>query len=447
MLSYAEMVSLGQEVNRELSAFIFVEMLELSPGKFLIFFKKGNERQQLLFSIKHPFERFHLALSEKGKETPFTREITKLLQNAEVIKAELLQEDRIFALHFERDKLHFMLLLELIPRHANLYLLSENQKILTSLRKSQLTEYKIPERAFAHDSTPIACSSENVSVTYVQKEQAARKDELLEVARAALHKQIKKQEKHITQLQAQKIEAEAWAEKEHEAKLLQSNYFQLKKGMKEITLEDWETGEMRTIKLDPNLEVSMQLKRQFTRARKLKASLPYLERFIDKAKDQLMRLQAQLNSLETDQIFPQSEEKLIAKVKPEKKSHPFREYISQKGLIIYVAKNARQNEELTFSFARGLDYWLHVADFAGSHVVLRTLKREEPDQESILDAALLALHFSKAKDEKVADVTFTQVKFLTRGKKMGEVSVSKHKKITVRNDPKRLAMLKEAVTL
>ncbi len=196
------------------------------------------------------------------------------------------------------------------------------------------------------------------------------------------------------------------------------------------------------IELDPDLEPSQQLKRKFQEARKLKAGVAYAERFLDKAKAELEQMLKRLEMIDT---LPEEEPE--EKPKPKKKSHPFREYTTQKGLIIYVAKNARQNEELTFSFGRGLDYWLHVADFPGSHVLLRSSERKEPDQESLLDAAQLALHFSKAKDEKMVDVTVSQVKFLKRGKQTGSVMVGKSKTMLVRNDLERLKRLEETTIL
>lgn len=47
-------------------------------------------------------------------------------------------------------------------------------------------------------------------------------------------------------------------------------------------------------------------------------------------------------------------------------------YISSDGYDIYVGKNNLQNEELTFKFANGGDWWFHAKGIPGSHVVIKT---------------------------------------------------------------------------
>ena len=53
------------------------------------------------------------------------------------------------------------------------------------------------------------------------------------------------------------------------------------------------------------------------------------------------------------------------------KSKPFH-YISSDGYHMYVGKNNYQNEELTFKFATGNDWWFHAKGMPGSHVVVKT---------------------------------------------------------------------------
>ena len=53
------------------------------------------------------------------------------------------------------------------------------------------------------------------------------------------------------------------------------------------------------------------------------------------------------------------------------KSKPFH-YVSSDGYDIYVGKNNYQNDELTFKFATGNDWWFHAKKMPGSHVVVKT---------------------------------------------------------------------------
>ncbi|MBI2742301.1 MAG: DUF814 domain-containing protein [Chlamydiales bacterium] len=442
MITFAEATSLCKEIKEVLSSLSFASMRESSEGKWLINFNEGEREKHLLVCVRTPFERFHLAPAHEGRETPFTKKIEEELRGSELTSIALLGEDRILELQFKGRKKGLSLILELIPRHSNLYLVDEKRKILLSFRPAKSVDYSLPPRSFTHESEPHFCSSPGVNAEYAKKEREALREQKIHAARAQLVRQIRKQEKRVAQLRKEREEAENWPAKEHEAALLQSSYFKLKHGMSRIDLEDWETGELRTIELDPSLEPSAQLKRVFGYVKKLKTKVSYVQKFLERAESELALLQKRLETFEDEGAALQLEELPKPESKPPaKKEHSFREYTSEKGLKIYVAKSAKQNEELTFSFGRGLDYWLHVSDFAGSHVIVRGQKREEPDQETLLDAAQLALYYSKARGEKVADVTLSQVKFLTRGKKMGQVGVGKYKTMTIRYDPERLARL------
>src|SRR5512141_2889457 len=71
------------------------------------------------------------------------------------------------------------------------------------------------------------------------------------------------------------------------------------------------------------------------------------------------------------------------------------------GFSTLVGKAARDNDELTFGVAEPPDFWLHVAGYSGSHVVVRN-----PDglpalpQEVLLRAAELAAWYSKARNAR-----------------------------------------------
>ena len=60
------------------------------------------------------------------------------------------------------------------------------------------------------------------------------------------------------------------------------------------------------------------------------------------------------------------------------KSKPFH-YVTEDGYDIYVGKNNFQNDELTFKFATGNDWWFHAKKMAGSHVVVKSRDGELPD--------------------------------------------------------------------
>ena len=71
------------------------------------------------------------------------------------------------------------------------------------------------------------------------------------------------------------------------------------------------------------------------------------------------------------------------------------------GFEILVGKGAHDNDELTFQVAKPLDFWLHAAGYAGSHVVVRNPDElKELPAEVLAAAAQLAAYHSKARNAR-----------------------------------------------
>ena len=78
-------------------------------------------------------------------------------------------------------------------------------------------------------------------------------------------------------------------------------------------------------------------------------------------------------------------------------SKPFH-YISSDGFDIYVGKNNYQNEELTFKFATGNDWWFHAKGMPGSHVIVKTNGAEMTDRPmKRLEDLLRIIHRQKVR--------------------------------------------------
>jgi predicted ribosome quality control (RQC) complex YloA/Tae2 family protein len=117
---------------------------------------------------------------------------------------------------------------------------------------------------------------------------------------------------------------------------------------------------------------------------------------------------------------------------------PYHQFVSKSGLHIWVGKNAKCNDLLSFHYANGNDWWLHAHNFPGSHVVIRLVGDKEPDQEALADAAELALRYSKAKEGQEGEVSVTQAKYLRPVKGTpGKVMLSRHTVLYHRLDEKR----------
>ena len=82
---------------------------------------------------------------------------------------------------------------------------------------------------------------------------------------------------------------------------------------------------------------------------------------------------------------------------------------STDGYPIYVGRNNRQNDELTFKLARKDDIWLHASKVHGSHVIISCGGTKPPD-DTITQAAQLAAYYSEITGGQNIPVDVTSVK-------------------------------------
>ncbi len=252
-----------------------------------------------------------------------------------------------------------------------------------------------------------------------------------------------------------------WEEIQHEGDLLQSHYAKIKRGMPHITVWDWKTDSNRNITLDPKLTPQEEVAARFKRCKKLRKGIPYTEARLKQHSDLIDKIQEWLAELDNihewealtawRQHVPLAKPTSLPTKKEKatpKERQPYLEYTSASGAKIWVGRKASDNEKLTFSLAKGSDWWLHASGVPGSHVVIRTVKGQEPDPETLQDAVQLALNYSKAKARGEGEVCMTQCKYVSRFGRghVGKVQISKHKTVYTRSDPERLKSIKSRNT-
>ena len=109
---------------------------------------------------------------------------------------------------------------------------------------------------------------------------------------------------------------------------------------------------------------------------------------------------------------------------------------STDGYPIYVGRNNKQNEELTFRLARKDDLWLHAQKVHGSHVIIACAGRTPPD-DTITQAAQLAAHYAETAGGQNIPVDINPVGKIKRipGGKPGMVIYHSHKTVVVNPYP------------
>ena len=184
------------------------------------------------------------------------------------------------------------------------------------------------------------------------------------------------------------------------------------------------TNEMITIPLDNTLTPSGNAKRYFDKYNKLKRTCEALTDLCQQTKSEIEHLESISTALDialSEEDLVQIKEELeesgyIKKHYKGKKvkitSKPFH-YISSDGYHMYVGKNNYQNDELTFKFASGEDWWFHAKGIPGSHVVVKTNGDELPDR-TFEEAAKLAAYYSKNRTSEKVEIDYIQKKHVKK---------------------------------
>jgi len=116
------------------------------------------------------------------------------------------------------------------------------------------------------------------------------------------------------------------------------------------------------------------------------------------------------------------------------KEEKFRSFELGEGYILYVGKNAANNDELTMHFAKPNDIWLHARGAGGSHCVLRMRSKvEKPPKQILQRAAEITAYYSQARKGKFVPVAYTPKKYVhkPKGADPGSVVISKEQVLMV----------------
>ncbi len=207
--------------------------------------------------------------------------------------------------------------------------------------------------------------------------------------------------------------------------LIHSHLYEIKQGMKEVTVFNYYTNENMTIPLDEQLTPAKNAERYYDKYNKKKRTLEALEIHIEHTKAEIEYLKSVQYSL-----IHATEENVLTDIrtelvesgymkarklkgrKAEEKTKPYH-YVSPDGFHMYVGKNNLQNDYLSTKFASGNDWWFHAKEVPGSHVIVKTEGRELTDR-AYEEAAALAAYYSQASESQKVTVDYTLKKNLKK---------------------------------
>jgi predicted ribosome quality control (RQC) complex YloA/Tae2 family protein len=89
---------------------------------------------------------------------------------------------------------------------------------------------------------------------------------------------------------------------------------------------------------------------------------------------------------------------------------------SPDGFMVWVGKNALQNDSLTFRQAAPHDLWLHARGVPGAHVIVQSEGRPVPER-TVEWAAELAAYYSRGRDDTRVAVDVVERRHVRRLKR------------------------------
>ena len=474
-LTATEIANVTGEVAPALGEGWIQKIYQPTAHTILLEIRTPGRTYRLLISCHPETARFHFttsAFQNPPTPPPFCQFLRAHLQGARIDRVEQIQGDRIVQLVLTAKEGPCRLVAELTGRTSNLLVLDKASRIRRDLNelKDRVGQLYVPpihhqrERGAADHSrfrqdildSPFPLSSA-IDAHYRTTEAASAVETARNARTAILRKSIKKLCRRIEAWHEDLAKAEKYKAYARYGELIKANLGTIRKGQTEVTVVDYfdETLPNLTIPLDPTKSPQGNMDDYFRKHRKHLTAERELRPRIEEGQKELETLRQEMTAIEQGTWQPPDKPQLTVRARtlsrtgggkgrPEPRQGPFRRFTSSDGLAIYVGRNARENDELTFGLAKSDDLWLHARGTPGSHVVVRLEKGTDPPPETIRDAATLALLYSDLKKSGKGDVIYTRRKWVkkAKGQAPGAVIVTQEKSLHVSLEKKRLDALK-----
>lgn len=240
--------------------------------------------------------------------------------------------------------------------------------------------------------------------------------------------------KDIWKLKGELITANIYAIEKGQTSLKALNFYEEEQPEIEIALEATKTPS----------ENAQKYFNKYNKAKRTMVALSLQKKQNDEELDYLENVLVSIETATEDSDLAEIREELaeqgfVKKKKynkgkqPKQKKTTPHHFISSDGYDIYVGKSNTQNDELTLHIAQNNDIWLHTKNIPGSHVIIKMKDSQPLPEQTLLEAANLAVFHSKAKNSSNVPVDYTPRKNVKkpRGAKPGMVIYEQNKTVTI----------------
>lgn len=422
----------------------------------------------LMISLAQAKTRLHkVEKPKKGgvKLQRFAQFLRSRIKGGKIVKATQLGRERIVELQVSRAGEQTTLWIRLWSGAANIIATDESMKILDAF-------YRRPNRGECSGGyfDPSTVTPANPNVIFTSRFDPESKSEIYPVNElvcthydkitneeeiatlsARVRRTLEQRESYllttINTLKKQLINQNEPDRQKEIGDLLTTNLHLIRQGERWITVEDYyNDNQLLQIELSPSHSPEENAQRYYTSASRRRKTLQH-------SNEQLENLSSQLEEVrrQTEQLLVTPD---IAYLKNylESNSSKATEKLDQgspglrftsNGFTIHVGRTAKENDALLRKHVKGNDTWLHVRDYPGAYVFIKSIPGKSIPLETLLDAGNLSIYYSKRRNSQRGDLYYTKVKYLRRAKggKLGTVIPTQEKNLSVTIDKERLRRL------
>ena len=396
------------------------------------------KNEKLLISLNHQHPFLSLIRVSEGLPTimgKLNELLRKMMKDAYIVDINLVNDDRIVHFTIQKandlyEKIITEVYLECIPQRANLVFADQDQKIIHALHYAPITSsrpilngltYELPTQGVA--TSEDAAELEEIKAKgekYYQDALLVHKKEKFTPLYRYMKTRIKSLAKKSNVLTQEISNAEEHLkDAEHGNNLLA---FQYEKELLDEYIKD------NSLVLDNDKSLVENANQLFKRYKKSKRTIEMAKIELDKAKQEseyLEYLLATSKYMDDEELLSLSQE-LLPKQNLKKKvsSIKYGTVVLGSTKILY-GKNASSNNELTFKVATKDDYYLHIKDYHGAHVII---KNNKPSNEEKLLAAELCLILS---NKPAGEIMIASMKDVKKGHVLGEALLNSYSTIVL----------------
>ncbi len=453
----------------------WIQKIHQPTARTLVFdVRVPGHTHRLLVSCAPDASRLHLlssALPNPASPPPFCQFLRARIQGARSDGFHQIPHDRVVEWRVTTKDGPYRLVCELTGRTANLLVVDGDGLVVRDLNgtKARIGRPYVPQERTSQpgrDPRPSKFPpldpkepfplSTAIDRHYRDRETTETLNDARNTRLRAIKKALKKEQRRIEAWQGDLAGAAKFQQYARYGELLKASLGSIQKGTDRIVLVDYFDASLPevTIPLDQTKSARGNMDDYFRKHRKYLTAEKELRPRIEQARQTILALRQELERIQEGSWVPSIPSPgrhgaLIDRPGPKhrqpRRKGPFRRFMSTDGLPIFVGKNARENDELTFSLAKSDDVWLHARGVPGSHVIVRMEKGVDPPVETLRDAATLALLYSDLKKSGKGEVIYTRRKWVkkAKGQAPGAVTVTQERSLHVSLDKKRLASIRE----